>query len=641
MPVVLPGAHSATQSGEVFLGGNYLEVGIGADGGFGTLGTKPAGFFATASDSRVGLSNDADGFDNGTDLRIDYFLPGTPEERWAIGYNGSVTASHATLQGDSGGALSDVSLVDQSGGDTLQATFAATVNGALRVQQVISFDANDKYFKNTVTLTNLTHSTMSDVRFMRSFDPDNTVYYGGDYTTINTVDRSVAADGYAVVSAQSLAGDAYYTASGGKQAAILLLSGDSHAYGSAFGFTNTDPYASDTTEQAKGYTVTTDGGIAMTYAGDSLAAGASVTFVYYTSLDAGNIDDIIQAIGEDEGFICPSTPNVIEGTAAVDKITGTECCDEIYGFAGNDILKGQKGDDVIDGGKGMDKMYGGLGDDTFYVDHSSDYAVEFAGEGNDTVITTLAKYTLSSHVENLIYDGGASTALTGNALDNVITTLSGSDTLDGGKGADTMTGGAGGDTYIVDNALDVVVEEEADDGIDTVKTSLNDYTLSDNVENFTYTGKKASSLNGNDLDNVITGSTGADTIDGGEGDDVLYGGAGNDVLTGGAGDDAFFFNSAPNGRANVDTITDFESGSDMIHLENSVFKKLGAAGALNANMFVVGTAALDANDYIIYDDASGKLYYDADGSGRGAAVQIALVGTAEHPELSAADFAVV
>jgi Ca2+-binding RTX toxin-like protein len=640
MPVVLPGARSATQSGEVFLGGNYLEVGIGADGGFGTLGAKPAGFFGTSGDSGIGLSNDADGFGAGTDLRIDYFLPGTPEERWAVGYNGSAVGSYSTRDSDTGAALSDVTLVDQSGGDTLQATFAATVGGALRVQQVISFDADDKYFKNTVVLTNLTGAAMSDVRFMRSFDPDNTVYYGGDYTTVNTVDRSVAVDGFAVVSAQSLAGDAYYTASGGQLAALLLLSGDPRAYGSAFGFTNTNPYVSDTTGQAKGYTITTDGGIAMTYVGDSLAAGASVTFVYYTSLDAGNIDDIIQAIGDEEDFGCPAEPNVIDGTAKVDKLTGTECADIISGFAGNDILKGQEGNDVIDGGVGMDKMYGGLGDDTFYVDHGSDFAVEFAGEGNDTVITTLAKYTLASHVENLIYNGGGSTALTGNALDNVITTLEGSDTLDGGKGADTMTGGAGGDTYIVDNALDVV-EEEADEGTDTVKTSLNDYTLSDNVENLTYTGKTASSLNGNGLDNVIIGGVKNDTLDGGEGDDALYGGAGNDILTGGTGEDAFFFNTAPNAGSNVDTITDFESGSDMIHLENAIFKKLGAAGALTASMFVVGTAALDGNDYLIYDDASGKLYYDADGSGRGKAIQIALVGVDDHPELSAADFAII
>jgi Ca2+-binding RTX toxin-like protein len=217
---------------------------------------------------------------------------------------------------------------------------------------------------------------------------------------------------------------------------------------------------------------------------------------------------------------------------------------------------------------------------------------------------------------------------------------SGNDTLDGGAGADTMIGGAGNDTYTVDNAGDVVTET-ADMGTDTVKTSLNAYTLADNVENLTYTGRAASTLTGNTLNNVMTGSTGADTMNGGDGNDTLYGGAGNDVLTGGQGVDSFVLNTALNKLTNVDTITDFVSEDDTIYLENAVFKKLAATGTLNANSFVVGTRAQDTNDYIIYDDATGKLYYDADGSGRGVMVQIALIGTAEHPELSASDFVII
>jgi hypothetical protein len=36
--------------------------------------------------------------------------------------------------------------------------------------------------------------------------------------------------------------------------------------------------------------------------------------------------------------------------------------------------------------------------------------------------------------------------------------------------------------------------------------------------------------------------------------------------------------------------------------------------------------AADANDYIIYDNVAGKLLYDADGIGAGAAVPIAIIG---------------
>jgi serralysin len=40
---------------------------------------------------------------------------------------------------------------------------------------------------------------------------------------------------------------------------------------------------------------------------------------------------------------------------------------------------------------------------------------------------------------------------------------------------------------------------------------------------------------------------------------------------------------------------------------------------------VVGPAALDASDNIIYDDTTGAIYYDSDGTGAAAAVQFAQV----------------
>ena len=121
------------------------------------------------------------------------------------------------------------------------------------------------------------------------------------------------------------------------------------------------------------------------------------------------------------------------------------------------------------------------------------------------------------------------------------------------------------------------------------------------------------------------------------GNDKLDGGTGNDVLTGGAGLDLFRFTTAP--TANGDTITDFSVTDDMIQLENAVFKKLINPGVLKAANFVKAGAAHDLNDYLVYNPATGALSYDADGSGAGAGVQIALLGV--NLALTNADFVIV
>ena len=93
-------------------------------------------------------------------------------------------------------------------------------------------------------------------------------------------------------------------------------------------------------------------------------------------------------------------------------------------------------------------------------------------------------------------------------------------------------------------------------------------------------------------------------------------------MTGGDGQDIFQLINR-----SKDTITDFSVLDDTIQLENSVFTKLTATGVLNADNFKIGTAAVDANDYVIYNSDTGALFYDANGSGAGGATQIALLGT--------------
>ena len=137
----------------------------------------------------------------------------------------------------------------------------------------------------------------------------------------------------------------------------------------------------------------------------------------------------------------------------------------------------------------------------------------------------------------------------------------------------------------------------------------------------------------------ITGATSADSLVGGDGNDLLAGGAGNDTLSGGSGNDTFRFD-ATIGSGNVDRITDYNVAADTISLENAVFTRLLTTGALKASEFVANKAgrAVDSNDYLVYDSDGGQLYYDADGSGAGVAVLVAIL--APGLALTAADFVV-
>ena len=133
---------------------------------------------------------------------------------------------------------------------------------------------------------------------------------------------------------------------------------------------------------------------------------------------------------------------------------------------------------------------------------------------------------------------------------------------------------------------------------------------------------------GSAINDRIVGGAGLDTLGGGLGDDTIFGGLGNDVLTGNAGKDIFAFNTKTNKSTNVDKIADFVVKDDSIWLDNAVFTKIGKGteaqpGKLTKAMFWTGKAAHDASDRIVYDKASGALYYDADGSGRAAQVKIA------------------
>ncbi|ATF17521.1 M10 family metallopeptidase C-terminal domain-containing protein [Phaeobacter gallaeciensis] len=136
------------------------------------------------------------------------------------------------------------------------------------------------------------------------------------------------------------------------------------------------------------------------------------------------------------------------------------------------------------------------------------------------------------------------------------------------------------------------------------------------------------------------GEAGADVLKGGRGNDLLDGGLMADTLTGGGGDDFFRF-STELGAENIDRIRDFDTASDTILLDSSIFAEAGETGVLDFAAFhSSGTGtALDAADRILYNSANGALSYDADGQGGVDAIQFAQLQSGL--QLTADDFVII
>jgi len=142
------------------------------------------------------------------------------------------------------------------------------------------------------------------------------------------------------------------------------------------------------------------------------------------------------------------TADNLTGTAGADSITGDRGNDTLTGAAGNDTLNGGRDNDRLDGGPGADLLIGDTGNDVFVVDDPQDTVSELAAGGTDTVVTSLAAYTLPDNVEFLSFSGTGPFAGDGNALGNGISGGSGADTLSGGLGVDSLTGAGGADVFL-------------------------------------------------------------------------------------------------------------------------------------------------------------------------------------------------
>ncbi|MEH2083455.1 MAG: trypsin-like serine protease [Nostoc sp.] len=157
--------------------------------------------------------------------------------------------------------------------------------------------------------------------------------------------------------------------------------------------------------------------------------------------------------------------------------------------------------------------------------------------------------------------------------------------------------------------------------------------LSANEENLTLTGTDNINEIGNSLNNDITSNSGNSQLIGGNSNDILIGGSGNDTLvgdlsndnlTGRTGSNIFTINTPSEG---IDNITDFSPLDDTINVSKIGFGGGLSEGILQATQFFIGSVAQNSSDRFIYNQNTGGLFFDADGTGSSGQIQVAQLAT--------------
>ncbi|KQT47867.1 hypothetical protein ASG52_11430 [Methylobacterium sp. Leaf456] len=503
--------------------------------------------------------------------------------------------------------LNGASIWDEAGNDLVLAGAATNPAGTLQIDGYVGTAGNDVFHGRggAETFRGLAGNDTYSVDSAR--DVVLEAVGGGDDTVIASVS-------YALGAGQEIER---------LQANLAVNTGGLKLTGNAFAQTLVGGNGADTLEGGVGADVMRGGG------GDDLYAVDDSADQVIEAVGGGGNDRIYTSVAyslaagqEIEALrLLAST-----GAAKLD-LTGNEFAQTLAGNAGANVLDGKGGADVLVGGKG---------DDTYIVDDLGDQIVEAAGQGNDRVLASTS-YALGSgqavETMQLVEQSGTDQFyLRGNELAQTLFGNASANVLDGKGGADTMIGGAGNDTYAVDQARDVV-REAVGGGYDTIVTKTS-YGLAAGQEiELVRLDRSTGQLN---LD--LTGNEFGQALRGGDGNNVLDGKGGADILTGGRGQDAFVFSTAL-GNSNVDRIVDFVPVDDTIRLAEDVFSALDP-GPLAGNAFKnITTGKVDADDRILYRQATGELFYDADGAGKGAAVKFAVLDG--QPKLTHDDFFVI
>ena len=295
----------------------------------------------------------------------------------------------------------------------------------------------------------------------------------------------------------------------------------------------------------------------------------------------------------------------------------------MYGEAGSDQLFGGLGADQLIGGDGVGEFDYARYDDANYGNLTIRLDAPNLNTGAALGDTYIGIEGLIGGVGNDFISGnGSVNVLYGAAGNDRIYGRAGADELYGEEGSDRLYGGTGADVHVGgdDAGIDLACYDDANYGNLTLRldglANVGVAAVGDS-----YFGIEG--LVGGLGNDTLIGNSLGNQLYGGGGDDLIDGLAGKDRLTGGSGADRFSFSATLNATTNVDAIVDFVHGIDDLQLKQSIFGSILAT--LDADEFCIGTAAADGNDFIIYNDVTGRLYYDANGNLAGGQTLFATV----------------
>jgi Ca2+-binding RTX toxin-like protein len=318
------------------------------------------------------------------------------------------------------------------------------------------------------------------------------------------------------------------------------------------------------------------------------------------------------------------------------------------GGAGNDNLVGTALPDHLVGGGGVNTLTGGDGSDYYTVDNATTTVVETANGGIDTVRLTefVRNYTLPENIENLVFLPAFSNSVdvSGNALNNIITSNSGTSAILRGLGGDDILSGApsgasgipnrlyGGDgndrliglgdsTLFSGDAGNDVIEGTVNFFYEGPQTGpgLNGDTISytenqgaiytDIAANFTLeSALQSGTIDANTalvsqdrlslIDNVL-GSEFGDRIYGTNNSNFISGGAGSDIIYALDGLDTIFYGNYA-GAVYVDLMA------------NTVLETVLTTGTVSAATAVVSTDYIYSLEHVIGSAFGDRIYGTAD-----------------------------